>query len=141
MIDIIYPHENNNNIPEVFSPFEVTSDMEHIHTTLYTPKATTKTNSVQKDKLKHTFNISDIHTLRKTPKFSSHPLTSVVRIKTLRPQVSFPKLGLLNFREESLYTYRVLFGHLVNVPKTAGSQVQTIQLYSKSTEYPSRTPN
>ena len=37
-------NNNNINIPEMFSPFGGTSDMEHIHTTYHTPKA----NSVQK---------------------------------------------------------------------------------------------
>ena len=42
---------NNNNIPEIFSPIGGTSDMEHIHSAIHTPEATTKikTNSVQKD--------------------------------------------------------------------------------------------
>ena len=47
-------NDNKNNIPVVFSPFGGTSDMEHIHTTIHTPEATSKTNSVQKDKIKHT---------------------------------------------------------------------------------------
>ena len=32
----------NNNIPEVFSPFGCTSDMEHIHAAFHTPEADTK---------------------------------------------------------------------------------------------------
>ena len=37
---------NNYNIPDMFSLFGGTSDMEHIHTTIQKPEATTKAKSV-----------------------------------------------------------------------------------------------
>ena len=55
---------------------------------------TTKANSFRKDKPKHALKISYIQPLRKTPKFSSHLFTSVVRIKSHREQVSLPKTNV-----------------------------------------------
>ena len=59
---------------------------------------------------------------------------------SLSPRVT-SILTVLHFRAESLCTHRALYGYLVNIPKTARSQVQTTQLYSKPTAHPSSAVN
>ena len=61
---IIYPR----HIPLSGVPQTLNTSTQPI--TYHKQPQKTKTKSVHKDKIKHTFNISDIHILRKTPKFT-----------------------------------------------------------------------
>ena len=122
-----------------YFPFGGTLDMEHINTTHHIPEATIKTKSVQKNKLKHTFTISDIHTLRKNTEIQLTPVDKLGQDQTsLSPSVT-SILPVLHFRAESLCTHRALYGYLVSIPKTARSQVQTTQLHSRPTAHPHST--
>ena len=113
----------NNNIPEACSPFGGSSDMEYIHTTYHTPLKTTKTNSVQKDKIKpHIQHLRYPYTSENT-KIQLTPVDKLGQDQTsLSPSVT-SILTVLSFRAESLCTHRALYGYLVNIPKTARSQV------------------
>ena len=81
---------NNDIIPEVYSLSGVLQTWNTSTHPITHHKQPQKQTPSLKKKQNHTFNISDIHTLRKTPKFSSHPFTSLVRINPHCPQVSLP---------------------------------------------------
>ena len=115
--------------------------MEHIHTTYHTPLTTTKTNSVQKDKIKPYIQHLRYPYTSENTEIQLTPVNQSGQDESLTVLLSFPKLMFNHFRAESLCTYRALFRYLVNAPKTARSQVQTTQLYSKPTVHPYSTAN
>ena len=119
--------------------------MEHIHTTyhtpLTTPKTKTQTNSVQKDKIKPYMQYLRYPYTSENTGIQLTPVDKLGQDQTsLSPSVT-SILTVLHFRAESLCTHRALYGYLVNIPKTARSQVQTTQLHSRPTAHPHSTAN
>ena len=53
-----YNNNNDNNVPEMFSPFGGISDMEHILTAFHTPELTTKSKLITFNRLSVLFPIN-----------------------------------------------------------------------------------
>ena len=108
---------------------------------LSTPPTTTKTHSAHKDKIKPCIqHLRYLYTSENT-EIQLTPVDKLGQDQTsLSPSVT-SILIVLHFRAESLCTHRALYGYLVNISKTARSQVQTTQLYSKPTVHPLSTVN
>ena len=70
------------------------------------------------------------------PKSSSHPWTSVFRIKPHHLQAPLPEHRILPYRAGPLCTYKGLSGYDAKVFENTRSQVQTTQLYGKPTAHP-----